>query len=106
MNKVLLADAAERLAQLLGRYADVDAEAKGLQDGLSALIDDARLGGIAEPLPWGDVPGGQRFNEGGLRKYADLEAAYALFKIELTGGESPVLRNLRSAGAGTRSGGK
>ncbi len=47
------------------------------------------------PLPWGDIPGGRYFNEGSLRRYPELEQAFARFRIEATGGESPALRKLR-----------
>ena len=50
---------------------------------------------MSAPLPWGDIPGGRYFNEGGLRRYAELEQAFARFRTEATGGDSPALRKLR-----------
>lgn len=41
------------------------------------------------------MPGAYFFNEGQLRQYPDLESAYADFKIEVTGGETPALRMFR-----------
>lgn len=98
MDRLLLLKSAERLEQLLRQYAAVDHEAKVLLDALSALINDARYGKIVSALEWSEVPGALSFTEGGLAKYGDLETAYAEFKIEITGGESPVLRNLRASG--------
>ena len=52
-------------------------------------------GALNAPLPWGDIPGGRYFNEGSQRRYPELEQAFARFRIEATGGESPALRKLR-----------
>ena len=46
-------------------------------------------------VPSGDIPGRYLFTEEGLQQYAALEHAFAEFKIELTGGESPTLRRLK-----------
>jgi hypothetical protein len=98
MDQFRLAASAEKLEKLLLQYAATDAEVGGLQKALSGLINDARAGKIAAPLEWRDVPGTHSFTEGYLRKYGDLEAAHADFKIEVTGGESPMLRALRLNG--------
>lgn len=95
MDQELLTKSAEKLDQLLLRYSQVDIEAKEMLRELSQLIHDARFGKIAGPLDWRTIPGSYYFTEGHLRKYNDLEAAYAEFKIEISGGESPVLRKLR-----------
>lgn len=95
MDQVLLAKSAEKLEQLLAQYSSVDAEVSDLFDALSKLINDACTGKIVAPIEWRDVPGVHNFTEGGLRKYDGLETAYAEFKVEVTGGESPVLRRLR-----------
>lgn len=97
MNQMLLAKSAKKLEELLLRYTSVDAGVSELFDALSGLIDDARGGRITAPVEWRNVPGRYNFTEGGLQKYPDLETAYAEFKIEVTGGESPVLRKLRSS---------
>ena len=52
-------------------------------------------GALNAPLPWGDIPGGRYFNEGSQRRYPELEQAFARFRIEATGAESPALRKLR-----------
>ncbi|WP_426204244.1 hypothetical protein [Pseudomonas sp. TWP3-1] len=96
MDQVLLVRSANKLEELLSRHSVADEEVKGLFDALSTLIADARAGKIFSPVEWGSVPGAYSFNEGGLRRYSDLETAYAEFKIEVTGGEGPLLRRLRS----------
>lgn len=86
---------AEKLSSLLAHYSATDEEARKLQGALTPLLKDVQGGLIVSPLEWRDIPGAYYFNEGSLRKYADLESAYADLKIELTGGESPVLREMR-----------
>lgn len=95
MNIAELKKSAEALKQVLAKYAPLDPEAKYLQDSLSSVIDEVLADKITAPIAWASVPGGYYFNEGSLRKYDDLETAFAEFKIELSGGESPVLRQLR-----------
>jgi hypothetical protein len=95
MDQVLLVRSAERLEEVISKYSSADTEVRGPFESLSKLIADARAGKIVSPMEWRDVPGAYGFTEGGLQKYADLEIAYAEFKIEITGGESPFLRNLR-----------
>jgi hypothetical protein len=95
MDAVKVKASAEKLAALLLRYSATDEEAKKLQGALAKLLSDAAGGLVVSPLDWRDIPGAYHFNEGGLRKYPDLETAYAELRIELTGGESPVLRELR-----------
>lgn len=95
MDQALLVASAEKLEKLLLRFSAADARVRNLHDVLTGLIDDVRNGRIVTPLEWRDVPGAYGFVEGQLRQYGDLEAAYAQFRIEITGGESPVLRALR-----------
>jgi hypothetical protein len=95
MDKAALRQAADRLDRLLQHYAATDDAARGLLNALSTLIAEAQADRIDRPLEWHDVPGARSFTEGGLAALGDLEAAYAAFRIELTGGESPVLRKLR-----------
>ncbi|MCC7700890.1 hypothetical protein IGS59_01460 [Janthinobacterium sp. GW460P] len=90
----LQAHAAE-LAQLLARLAPADGEVADLRSALEPLLALAGSGALSAPLPWGDIPGGRYFTEGGLRQYPELEQAFARFRIETTGGESPALRKLR-----------
>lgn len=95
MNKVKLAQCAHRLQIIFLQYEVADSEVRDLHDTLSGLIADAQNGSVTHLMEWRDVPGAYYFSEGNLRKYRDLESAYAEFKIELTGGESSVLRELR-----------
>ncbi|WP_061301569.1 hypothetical protein [Janthinobacterium agaricidamnosum] len=96
MDQALLKTCASELDQLLARYGQTDAEAASLHRSLGSLIGQALAGTLAAPLEWGEIPGGYYFTEGTLRQFSDLERAYAAFKIELTGGVSPVLRDLRA----------
>lgn len=96
MDQFLLESSAKRLEEVISQYSFDDAEVKALSYALSKLIADARAGKIVCPVEWRDIPGTYSFTEGGLRKYSDLEKAYAEFKIEISGGESPLLRRLRS----------
>lgn len=97
MDKLELKRKAGQLKNLLSQYAINDAEANSLLVGLLPFINDALAEKIDDPLQWTDMPGAYLFNEGQLRRYSDLESAYADFKIEITGGESPVLREMREA---------
>ncbi|MDO8048790.1 hypothetical protein O3301_09955 [Janthinobacterium sp. SUN211] len=90
----LQAHAAE-LEQLLTRLAPADGEVADLRSALEPLLALAGSGALTAPLPWGDIPGGRYFTEGGLRRYPELEQAFARFRIEATGGESLALRKLR-----------
>jgi hypothetical protein len=95
MDQLQLAKKARKLQVALLWYSLEDTEVSALQAALSNLIRDALAGEITNPLDWRAIPGAYHFNDGNLRKYNDLESAYAEFKIEITGGESPSLRNLR-----------
>lgn len=52
-------------------------------------------------MEWREIPGRYLFAEEGLQQYAELEHAFAEFRIELTGGESPILRRLKLGGRST-----
>jgi hypothetical protein len=95
MNQVNIALSAKKLHLLLEKYTPVEPEAALLGSALSTLIEAALAGGVSAPLEWKVVPGDFFFSEGNLGKYRDLESAYAAFKIELTGGPSPVLLQLK-----------
>ena len=95
MDQQRLQARAAELEQLLARLAPADGEVADLRSALKALLALAGSGALSAPLPWGDIPGGRYFTEGGLRQYPELEQAFARFRIEATGGESPALRKLR-----------
>jgi hypothetical protein len=63
---------------------------------LEPLLVLVETGQIRTPMEWRDIPGRYLFTEEGLQQYAALEQAFAEFKIELTGGESPTLRRLKA----------
>ncbi|KAB8055469.1 MAG: hypothetical protein RSE46_08545 [Janthinobacterium sp.] len=95
MDQQRLQALAAELEQSLARLAPTDGEVADLRSALEPLLALAASGGVTAPLPWGDIPGGRYFTEGGLRQYPELELAFARFRIEATGGESPALRKLR-----------
>lgn len=86
---------AAELEQLLARLAPADVEVADLRGALAPLLAQALAGSLATPLEWGEIPGGRYFSEGGLRRYSELEQAFARFRIAATGGESLALRKLR-----------
>lgn len=94
MDQSRLQACTTELEQLLARLAGADTEVADLRSALEPLLALAG-GGLSAPLPWGDIPGGRYFNEGSLRCYPELEQAFARFRIEATGGDSPALRKLR-----------
>jgi hypothetical protein len=95
MDQQRLQALATELEQLLARLAPTDGEVADLRSALAPLLAQVATGALSAPLPWGDIPGGRYFNEGSLRRYPELEQAFGRFRIEATGGESPVLRKLR-----------
>ena len=95
MDQQRLQARAAELEQLLARLAPADGEVADLRSAVEPLLALAGSGALSAPLPWGDIPGGRYFTEGGLRQYPGLEQAFARFRIEATGGESPALRKLR-----------
>lgn len=95
MDQQRLQALAAELEQLLARLAPVDAEVDDLRSAVEPLLALAGSGALSAPLSWGDIPDGRYFTEGGLRQYPELEQAFARFRIEATGGESPALRKLR-----------
>jgi hypothetical protein len=95
MNQPLLHQRAAELKELLYRYAPENEEAKELLKALYVYIQRSLDGTISAPLEWSAIPGGRMFDEGTLGELPGLEAAYAAFKIEITGGPSDVLRKLR-----------
>ncbi|MGZ9708616.1 hypothetical protein ACXX81_21710 [Pseudomonas sp. GNP013] len=62
---------------------------------LEPLMTRAERGLIHTPMEWRDIPGRYLFTEEGLQQYSKLEHAFAEFRIELIGGESPTLRKLK-----------
>jgi hypothetical protein len=94
MNLQKVQKCAENLEVLLLQYAKSDREAIFLYDALKNLISDAKQGNIVNPIKYGDIPGDFYFNERNLRKYPDLESAFAKFKIEISGGKTDKIKAL------------
>jgi len=96
MNIDKIEISAKILEEKLKEYADKDAQAARLYDDLKPLLELAKSRKILSPLEVGEVPGRYRFSENGLQKYSDLEHVYAVFSIEITGGEPPTLKMLNA----------
>ncbi len=86
MNSNRIKTTAIELEALLKEYAQNDSEADSLLRSLNHLIEEARNGSITMPMEWREIPGSRSFVEGALRKYPDLESAYAKFRTEITEG--------------------
>lgn len=95
MKLLLIKRKAKRLWLLLKRYSESDTTAAKAQSSLRKLLESAMSGEITSPLRWSDVPCGYLFVEGALGKYKDLEEAYADFKVEVTGGNDPLLEKIK-----------
>ncbi|GGY10952.1 hypothetical protein [Paludibacterium paludis] len=91
--------AASALRAVMARHAGADAQARALSEALAPFLAQA-ISGTAGPIEWSAIPGATLFSEGGLGRYPDLEAAYASFRIEVSGGSSPVLERLRKKRGG------
>ncbi|PBQ11622.1 hypothetical protein B1F69_00985 [Pseudomonas syringae] len=87
---------AKKLEEKLEEYSSKDPQAFHLHNDLRPLLKLAKSRRILTPIEAGAVPGRYRFTENGLQEYSDLEHAYAVFSIEITGGEPPLLKILRA----------
>ncbi|MGE7989481.1 hypothetical protein ACQKPE_00205 [Pseudomonas sp. NPDC089554] len=85
------------LRVIIDRLKSCDPAAMKLSTALNPLLYAAEQQRIRTPVEWRDIPGRYLFTEAGLQQYADLEHAFAEFRIELTGGESPTLRRLKES---------
>ena len=95
MNIEKLKEKALKLRAAIDALKAQDPAAAKLAVELEPLLILAETGQIRTPMEWRDIPGRYLFTEEGLQQYAALEHAFAEFKIELTGGESPTLRRLK-----------
>ena len=95
MNIEKLKEKALKLRAAIDALKAQDPAAAKLAVELEPLLVLAETGQIRTPMEWRDIPGRYLFTEEGLQQYAALEQAFAEFKIELTGGESPTLRRLK-----------
>jgi hypothetical protein len=85
-----------KLRSVIDALKAIDPAVAKLDQELAPLMDRAERGQIRTPMEWRDIPGRHLFTEDGLQQYAELELAFAEFKIELTGGESPTLLRLKA----------
>ena len=95
MNIEKLKEKALKLRAAIDALKAQDPAAAKLAVELEPLLVLAETGQIRTPMEWRDIPGRYLFTEEGLQQYAALEHAFAEFKIELTGGESPTRRRLK-----------
>ncbi|RMR24484.1 hypothetical protein ALP91_200165 [Pseudomonas savastanoi pv. glycinea] len=96
MNVDKIEISAKNLEDKLKGYVDRDVQVARLYDDLRPLLELAKSRNILFPLEVGEVPRRYRFTEKGLQRYSDLEHAYAVFSIEITGGEPPILKMLNA----------
>ena len=96
MNKLLLKKSAEELEAILIQYSAVDSEVLALHEALADILSCALKMQVDKSIEWREVPGSRLFSEGNLSSYSDLEDSFAIFRIEITGGESPALRRLKA----------
>jgi hypothetical protein len=85
VDQAALKSAALTLQEALVRYETNDATAREFRKVMQPYIDAALGGNLRTPVQWQDIPGSYLFLEGPLGNYRDLEAAYATFKVEITG---------------------
>ena len=95
MNQTKIKECALSLEHLLLKYSETDDDAAGLLGALEPLISRAKSEQIDQPLSWSKIPGAYYFQERNLQQYKDLEHSYSEFCIELIGGETPFLKELR-----------
>ncbi|WP_080231908.1 hypothetical protein [Pseudomonas syringae] len=96
MNVDKIEISAKNLEGKLKEYLGREVQVARLYDDLRPLLELAKSRNILSPLEVGEVPGRYRFTENGLQRYSDLEHAYAVFSIEITGGEPPILKMLNA----------
>ena len=60
-------------------------EVRAFYASMQPLVELAKHGGVTKPMEWRDIPCGRTFLETELRKHADLESAFAKFRLVLIG---------------------
>ncbi|WBM35128.1 MULTISPECIES: hypothetical protein [Pseudomonas] len=96
MNTEKLKQESVKLRLLIDSLKAQDPAAMKLCVELEPLLHAAEQQLIHCAMEWRDIPGHSLFTEEGLQQYADLEHAFAEFRIELTGGESATLARLKA----------
>ncbi|MEQ4315806.1 hypothetical protein ABNM01_22825 [Pseudomonas syringae] len=85
----------QKLREVIENLKKSDHVVEKLRAEIEPLMEMAESGMITAKLQWRDIPGRYLFTEEGLQQYSHLEHAFAEFRIELTGGETPLLRKLK-----------
>ncbi|MFA0945664.1 MULTISPECIES: hypothetical protein [Pseudomonas syringae group] len=85
----------QKLREVIEGLKKSDHVVEKLRAEIEPLMQMAESGMITAKLQWRDIPGRYLFTEEGLQQYSHLEHAFAEFRIELTGGETPLLRKLK-----------
>ncbi|RMQ11388.1 hypothetical protein ALQ09_05230 [Pseudomonas viridiflava] len=85
----------QELREVIEDLKKSDHVVEKLRAEIEPLMKLAESGMITVKLQWRDIPGRYLFTEEGLQQYPHLEHAFAEFRIELTGGETPLLHKLK-----------
>ncbi len=86
MNQSSIMQAAVKLEAVASALAITGhTEVQSFYKSIRPIVELAKQGKITQPLEWRDIPGGRLFLETDLRKHKELESAYAIFKLEVTG---------------------
>lgn len=97
MNQILLMEKAHALLAILKKHSASNSDVRALFAALYPLLEASSKCEVYSPVEWRDVPGAPLFRDGSLLEYRDLEEAYSLFKIEITGGEPLALKMFRQS---------
>ncbi|KPX63419.1 hypothetical protein ALO39_100487 [Pseudomonas syringae pv. lapsa] len=95
MNIEHLKQKTQKLREVIEDLKKSDHVVEKLRAEIEPLMKLAESGMITVELQWRDIPGRYLFTEEGLQQYPHLEHAFAEFRIELTGGETPLLHKLK-----------
>lgn len=95
MNYQLLRERAVALGDMTRCYAEIDPEIAVFYRAMRAYLSEAEAGLLSEETGPGVLPCQFFVLEGHLKKYPELDQAYADLYIETIGGEPPALKALR-----------
>ncbi|AVB17116.1 hypothetical protein BKM09_011765 [Pseudomonas amygdali pv. morsprunorum] len=95
MNAEHLKQKTQKLREVIEDLRNSDPVVEKLRVEIEPLMKLAESGMITVKLQWRDIPGRYLFTEESLQQYSHLEHAFAEFRVELTGGKTPLLRKLK-----------